>query len=73
VSYALLKQNGNWIVQKTLATGGVIEHPTAGANPHVAGDPAASFDITAPPKFHDLVHRNTPPENTSTAPSLGRQ
>ena len=73
VSYALLKQNGNWIVQKTLATGGVIEHPSAGANPHVAGDPAASLDITAPPKFHDLVHRNLPTDNTSQAPKSAQQ
>jgi hypothetical protein len=66
VSYALAKENGNWIVQKTLATGGVIEHPSAGANPHVPGDPVGASDITAPPRFHDLLHRSTPKENAST-------
>jgi len=58
VAYALTKENGNWVVHKTLATGGIIEHPSAGANPHVPGDQVDASGITAPPRFHDLLQRN---------------
>jgi hypothetical protein len=57
VSYSLDKQDANWVVTKTLATGGVIEHPSAGANPHVQGGPAGDPGVAEPPLFPDLLHR----------------
>jgi hypothetical protein len=57
VSYSLNKQDGTWVVTKTLATGGVIEHPSAGANPHVQGVPTGNPGAAEPPMFPDLLHR----------------
>lgn len=34
VSYHLEKQDGTWLVIKTAAAGGMIEHPNPNANPH---------------------------------------
>jgi hypothetical protein len=56
VSYALEKQSGNWVVKKTLATGGIIDHPAAGANPHTQAGQPGSMDVTGPPMFQDLLH-----------------
>lgn len=57
VSYALEKENGSWSVKKTLGTGGVIEHPAAGANPHMQPGQTGASDITAAPMYQDLLHR----------------
>src|SRR5579859_1845941 len=35
VSYALQKQNGQWIVQTTQPAGGSIQHPAPGENPNM--------------------------------------
>ena len=57
VSYALEKENGSWSVKKTLGTGGVIEHPAPGANPHMQPGQTGAPDITSPPLYQDLLHR----------------
>jgi len=66
VSYALEKENGNWVVKKTLATGGAIEHPAAGANPHTQLGQANVSDVTSPPMFQDLLHG----DNAHASPAL---
>ena len=53
VSYSLAKQNGEWVVQNTQPTGGSIQHPGPGDNPHTnTGAPAATDSL---PNFRDLV------------------
>jgi hypothetical protein len=65
VSYALDKQNGSWMVSKTLATAGAIEHPPAGANPHSQAGQAGVPGIADRPMFQELWHRGAPqPTNT---------
>ena len=34
VAYNMEKRDGAWVVKKTQAAGGTIEHPAPGANPH---------------------------------------
>jgi hypothetical protein len=63
VTYLLEKRNGDWVVLKTQAVGGVIEHPAAGANPHQAVQPGAPQGL---PNFHDLL----PPANPGASPAL---
>ncbi|MGB0037056.1 MAG: hypothetical protein WBP79_16430 [Candidatus Acidiferrales bacterium] len=49
VSYQLEKHDGQWVVTKTEAAGGVIVHPAPGANPHQQPDLAPAhgqaFDL----------------------------
>jgi hypothetical protein len=57
VSYSLDKQDGVWVVNKTLATGAAIDHPPAGTNPHLQGGSVGVPGASDPPMFHDLLHR----------------
>jgi hypothetical protein len=59
VSYSLNKQNGNWVVDKTLSTGGIIDHPAAGANPHQQNEQPGALGATDSQMIQDLVHRNS--------------
>jgi hypothetical protein len=59
VSYALEKEKGDWVVTKTLATGGVIEHPAPGTNPHSQLNQTGTPGIVGPPMFRDLLHGDT--------------
>ena len=52
VAYSLQKQNGLWVVQNSQPTGGSIQHPGPGENPHMNSNPPASGSM---PNFHDLV------------------
>ncbi len=53
VSYSLEKQNGVWVVQTSQPSGGSIQHPGPGANPHE--NPASSSSPDSLPNFRDLV------------------
>jgi hypothetical protein len=52
VAYSLEKQNGLWVVQTTQPTGGSIQHPAPGENPHMNETSPPSSTM---PNFHDLV------------------
>jgi hypothetical protein len=60
VAYSLNKQNGNWVVEKTLSTGGIIDHPAAGANPHQQSGQPGTLGATDSQMIQDLVRRNSP-------------
>jgi len=64
VSYSLNKQKGNWVVEKTLSTGGIIDHPAAGANPHQQSGQPGTLGATDSQMIQDLVHRNSPEAGT---------
>jgi hypothetical protein len=52
VAYSLEKQNGLWVVQNSQPTGGLIQHPGPGENPHMDGSSPSSGSM---PNFRDLV------------------
>jgi|SRR5579872_538321 len=52
VAYSLEKQNGLWVVQNSQPTGGSIQHPAPGENPHMNSN---SPSLGAMPNFRDLV------------------
>jgi hypothetical protein len=53
VAYSLEKQNGLWVVQNAQPSGGSIQHPGPGENPHTsATSPSSSGSM---PNFRDLV------------------
>lgn len=53
VSYSLEKRDGQWVVVKTNSLGGEIEHPAAGANPHVRpGQGAIHGNL---PNFREII------------------
>lgn len=52
VAYSLQKQNGEWVVQNTQPTGGSIQHPAPGEDPHTNTTSPSSGSL---PNFHDLV------------------
>jgi hypothetical protein len=53
VSYSLEKQNGVWVVQTSQPSGGSIQHPGPGENPHA--NPASPSSPDSLPNFRDLV------------------
>ena len=59
VAYELEKRDSNWVVVKTDAVGGAIQHPAANANPHQAGQADVHGSM---PNFRELI-----PPTTSTA------
>ena len=52
VAYNLEKRDGAWVVLKTQATGGMIQHPDPNQNPHQNQDVHAG----ALPKFNDVLN-----------------
>jgi len=52
VAYNLEKRDGAWVVLKTQAAGGMIEHPVPGLNPHQNQDAHA----TQLPNFGEIVN-----------------
>src|SRR5579871_1548541 len=52
VAYSLEKQNGSWVVQNSQPSGGSIQHPGPGENPHTN---EASPSSGSMPNFRDLV------------------
>jgi hypothetical protein len=60
VAYNLEKRDGSWVVLKTQAAGGMIQHPDPNQNPHQNQDVHSG----SPPNFSDVL-------NTSAAPAQG--
>jgi hypothetical protein len=52
VAYSLEKQNGLWVVQNSQPSGGSINHPGPGENPHTNETSPSSGSM---PNFRDLV------------------
>ena len=52
VAYSLEKQNGLWVVQNAQPSGGSIQHPAPGDNPHMNSTSPSSGSM---PNFRDLV------------------
>jgi hypothetical protein len=52
VAYSLAKQNGLWVVQNSQPSGGSIQHPGPGENPHTNETSPSSGTM---PNFRDLV------------------
>jgi hypothetical protein len=65
VSYSLEKQGEHWVVVKTNALGGAINHPDPGTNPHTQ---AAQGEVHGGlPNFRDLIP-STPPNASGGLP-----
>ncbi len=57
VAYNLEKRDGSWVVLKTQAAGGMIQHPNPGQNPHQNNVHSSSM-----PNFSDVLsHTGAPP------------
>lgn len=57
ITYQLEKRDSDWVVVKTEAVGGMIEHPATNANPHVqSGSMHESL-----PNFREMIPSTTPP------------
>ena len=65
VSYSLEKRGDRWVVVKTNALGGAIEHPDPTANPHNQAPPGSVHGNL--PNFRDIIPSTTP-EAGSTLP-----
>jgi len=65
VSYALQKQNGQWVVQTTQSAGGMMQHPAPGDNPHMNGAAPPSGSM---PNFRDLVPGSESGNSTQLPP-----
>jgi len=52
VAYTLSKQNGVWVVENTTPTGGTINHPGPGDNPHMNSNSTPTGSL---PNFRELV------------------
>jgi hypothetical protein len=55
VAYTLEKQNGVWVVENTQPTGGMMQNPGPGGNPHMGENSPSSGSM---PNFRDLVPGN---------------
>jgi hypothetical protein len=66
VSYALEKRDQQWVVVKTNAAGGAIEHPDPGKNPH--GQTSQAPTHGALPNFRELIPPNASASNPSRPP-----
>jgi hypothetical protein len=56
VAYNLEKRDGAWVVLKTQAAGGMIDHPAPGQNPHQN----QNVHVGQLPNFSELVNPATP-------------
>jgi hypothetical protein len=66
VSYSLEKRNDAWVVVKTGALGGAIEHPDPGANPHSQAPPGSVHGNL--PNFRDIIPSTTPDSGSTLPP-----
>jgi hypothetical protein len=66
VSYSLEKRGGQWMVVKTNALPGAIDHPAPGANPHTQAGPADVHGTL--PNFRDMIPSSTPDSSPSLPP-----
>jgi len=58
VAYQLEKRDAAWVVVKTEAAGGMIEHPAANANPHAQPSPDSMHGSL--PNFREMIPSATP-------------
>jgi hypothetical protein len=65
VSYSLEKRGDQWVVVKTNAVGGAIDHPAQNVNPHT--QPAQGEVHGTLPNFRDLVSP-APPDSARALP-----
>jgi|SRR5579862_974207 len=66
VSYSLEKRDEQWVVVKTNALGGAIDHPAPGANPHTQPGPGEVHGSL--PNFRDIIPSTTPDANNALPP-----
>ena len=66
VSYSLEKQGQQWVVMKTNAAGGAIEHPDPGKNPHTQTGQGPVHDPL--PNLRDLIPSTTSDSNGALPP-----
>lgn len=64
VSYSLEKRDQQWVVVKTNALGGAIEHPDPSANPHAQPMPGNVHGNGNLPNFRDMIPSTTDPNAT---------
>jgi|HubBroStandDraft_4_1064222.scaffolds.fasta_scaffold01540_6 hypothetical protein len=64
VSYSMEKHDQQWVVVKTNAAGGAIEHPDPGKNPHLQTSEAPTHGTL--PNFRELI----PPNASASNPTL---
>ena len=66
VAYQLEKRDSAWVVTKTEAAGGMIDHPAANANPHVQpGSGSMHGDL---PNFREMIPSSTAPMGGTLPP-----
>jgi hypothetical protein len=66
VAYQLEKRDSAWVVVKTEAAGGMIDHPTATANPHA--QPGADSMHGDLPNFREMIPSLKPPIGATLPP-----
>jgi hypothetical protein len=66
VSYSLEKRDDKWVVVKTNALSGPINHPDPATNPH--GQPPPDSVHGNLPNFRDMIPSNTPGSNQTLPP-----
>ena len=66
VSYSLEKRGNQWVVVKTNALGGAIDHPSPGANPHA--QPGRADVHGNLPNFRDMIPSDSPDRSASLPP-----
>jgi hypothetical protein len=66
VAYQLEKRDTAWVVVKTEAAGGMIDHPAANANPHV--QPGSDSMHGNLPNFREMIPSSTAPNGGTLPP-----
>ena len=66
VAYQLEKRDSAWVVIKTEAAGGMIDHPAANANPHVQPGSGSIHDNL--PNFREMIPSPTAPNGAVLPP-----
>jgi len=66
VAYQLEKRDTTWVVVKTEAAGGMIDHPGANANPHV--QPGSGSIHGNLPNFREMIPSSTAPNGGTLPP-----
>lgn len=64
VAYNLEKRDGAWVVLKSQALGGMIQHPDPGQNPHTNPDVHSG----AMPNFNEILNPSAPPAQGALPP-----
>ncbi len=64
VAYNLERRDGAWVVLKSQALGGMIQHPDPGQNPHANPDVHSG----AMPNFNEILNPSAPPAQGTLPP-----